>query len=220
MRASRLAPLLGALLGWGMLTTACGAAPKAPAAKSAAAKLPKPTGAAVTGTYTIAASSTASYTAHETFLTDNLPNVPVGVTHGVTGTLVLADGRFTPSTVTVNLTGLKTDSSLRDRHVQQTLDTSQYPDATFQVRGESAASESVRAQGVATVDLQGSLTIHGETHPAVWQLDAGMSGGVLEVRGTTSIQMTAFGVRPPSIAGFVNVKPGILLSVDLTAGTS
>jgi polyisoprenoid-binding protein YceI len=222
MHGRRLAPLVSALLLCGMLVTACGGGPKtsAKASEIAAAALPKPAGAVLSGTYTITSSSTASYTAHETFLTDNLPNVPVGVTHGVSGTLVLANGLFTPSTVTVNLTGLKTDSSLRDRHVQQTLDTSQYPDATFQVTGESATAELVRAQGVATLDLQGEMTIHGQTHPAVWKLQVGMAGGVLQVRGTTNIEMTAFGVRPPSIAGFVNVKPAILLSVDLTASTS
>ena len=214
----RWSGVLGAVFLTGTLLAGCGASPKAPAAP--ATTLPPPAGTPVSGQYGIASTSTASYTAHERFLQDNLPNVPVGVTHGVSGPLLLTGGRFEPSTVTVNLIGLKTDSSMRDRHVQQTLDTARYPDATFQITGEASNAQLVRAQGVAAVRLQGKLTIHGVTHAATWALDVGLVGGDLKVTGTTTIQMTAFGVRPPNLAGFVKVQPTILLSVDLEAAKS
>lgn len=208
------------LVGIGMVLGGCGAAGRAPTAGSGAKVGPPPSGAPVSGTYQITAPSTASYTAHETFLQNNLPNAPVGVTSEVRGTLVLSNGRFEASTVQVNLTGLHTHNAMRDAHVQQTLDTAKYPDATFQVTGEAPRALLVRDHGTATVSMQGKLTIHGVTHPALWHLQVGLVQGALRVQGTTTIQMTAFGVQPPSLAGFVKVKPGLLLTVDLTASRS
>ena len=198
----------------------CGSAHAAGASSSSssAPPLPKPSGAAVSGSFTIGPPSVATYTAHETFVAIHLPHAPVGTTTGVSGTLALANGRFASSTVTVNLTGLHTHQPLRDQHVQDALDTVKYPDAVFKVTGQSANSETVRADGIATVELQGQMTVHGETHTAIWDLQVGMSSsGALDVKGTREVQMTSFGVKPPSIAGFVNVDDAILLGVNLVA---
>lgn len=218
----KFAPLiltLGVLGGCGAGASP-GPSPMASASSTSTRSAPttgKATGPAVSGTYTIGDPSTASYTAHETFLKQNSPFTPVGKTSAVTGTLVLASGRFQPSTVTVDLRPLKTDSAMRDRRVQTTLNTAGDPHAVFAVAGEQAGSGIVTAGATANVELTGSLTIHGIKRPAVWDVKASLLGNTLHLTGSTSLQMTDFAIKPPNVAGFVTVKDGIELSVDLTA---
>jgi len=221
-------------LGLGLLA-GCGAAASVPASSPApgastartstagAAATPasgaaRPAGSPVSGTFTIGGpSSTASYTAHETFLRQNSPFTPVGKTSAVSGTLVLAAGRFKASTVQVGLQTLKTDNATRDRHVQSTLDTAKFPDATFAITGEQAGSAAVDTGGTADVRLTGNMTIDGTQKPVVWDAKAQVSGNTLHLTATTSFNMSLFGVTPPSIPGFVAVKDGIELGADLTA---
>jgi polyisoprenoid-binding protein YceI len=213
-----------------VLATACGGGgtvrtPPGYAGSSAAATPAAPgtastqdaAGAPVSGTFTIGPGSTASYTAHETFLRQNSPFSPVGKTSGVGGTLVLQRGVFAPSTVTVDLTGLQTDQPMRDRRVQQALETARYPRASFTVTGEEPGAPPVVAGGTVQVRLSGDLTIHGVTRPEVWAARVSVSGRTLHLVATLQVQMTDFGVEPPNIAGFVAVQPTVQLGADLTA---
>ena len=210
---TKLGPLLLAV---GLLS-ACGAA-SPPVPSPAASATGQATGAPASGTYTIEGSaSMALYTAHETFLQQNSPFTPVGKTAAVTGTLVLAAGRFQPSTVTVDLRALKTDSTKRDRRVQAALATARYPDAVFAINGEQTGSAAVAPGSTATVKLTGTMTIHGTKQPMVWDAQVDLTGGTLHLTGGTSFKMSAFGVTPPSIGGFVSVEDGAELNVDFTA---
>lgn len=210
-------------LGLGLLA-GCGAGVASPSPSSstatpvAASATPTAAGGApVSGTFTIGTPSTATYTAHETFLARNSPFTPVGKTPNVSGTLVLANGRFQGSTVRVGLTALKTDNAMRDRRVQQTLDTARHPDATFAVTGESAASPAVTMAGPVQVQLRGNMTVDGTTKPVVWSATVDVVGQRLHLQASTDLQMTLFGVTPPSVAGFVAVQDGIQLATDLSA---
>lgn len=178
-------------------------------------------GAPGSGTFTIdGAASTASYTAHETFLQQNSPFTPVGKTSSITGSLVLAGGKFLPSTVTVDLRTLKTNDGMRDRHIQQDpLQTSTYPNAVFAITGAQGAAPAVVDGQTVSLKLAGNMTIHGTQKPVVWDAKAELAGGVLHLTGTTNFNLPDFGMQPPDVAGFVSVQPGIELSVDLTGKT-
>lgn len=141
----------------------------------------------------------------------------MGKTSGVGGTLVLQHGVFVPSTVTVDLTGLQTDQPMRDRRVQQALDTARYPRASFAVQGEQPGAPPVVAGGTVQIRLSGDLTIHGVTTPEVWDARVSLCGKTLHWTATLRVQMTDFGVGPPDIAGLVTVQPTVQLGADLTA---
>lgn len=199
-----------------------GSAPEsAPASSAARLQTGAPAGAAAgpaSGTYTVVGPlSTASYTAHETFLQHNLPHAPVGKTASVSGTLVLKNGRFLPSTVTVDLRTLRTHTAMRDRRVQAALDTARYPDAVFRIGGAAGGAALVRTGGAATLRLPGKLTIDGVTRPVVWDAQIRDGGNTLKLTAATTVQMPAFGITPPSIPGFVAVKPALELGAALTA---
>jgi len=196
--------------------SASAASSTAPAASSAAASPPASAGTAVSGTFTVqAAPSTVAYTAHETFLQQNTPNVPVGTT-SVSGTLVLANGVFQPSTLTANLLTLKTDSSLRDRRVQGALDTSAYANAAYSITGQQPGA--TVTQGATTaVEITGNMSIHGVQKPLIGAAKVTVTGNTLVLTGSVSTDMTLFGVTPPNIGGFVSVVPQVELSANLTA---
>ncbi len=171
------------------------------------------------GTFTIDdASSTASYTAHETFLQQNSPFTPVGKSSAITGTLVLQNGKIGPSTVTVDLRTLRTDNAMRDRHIQQDpLQTGTYPSAVFAITGVQGSAPQITSGDPVSLKLTGNMTIHGATKPMVWDAKVDLEGGDLHLTGSTSFNLPDFGMQPPDIPGFVSVKPGIELSVDFTA---
>src|SRR5215467_1218794 len=81
--------------------------------------------------YTIDPSqSTASYSVHEDLIFGGVgSNTAVGRTQGVSGSFFLGltgAPTLTNVTISVDLTGLQSDSSLRDGHVQDYLNTSQF----------------------------------------------------------------------------------------------
>ncbi len=88
-------------------------------------------------TYTIIPErSEADYFADEKLASLPLPSTAKGSTTDIQGEFHLtADGLDLDPTktsqFTVNLTTLKSDKDMRDRRVQQTLETSQFPTATF-----------------------------------------------------------------------------------------
>jgi polyisoprenoid-binding protein YceI len=216
LRASALL-LLGT--GAALLLSACGAGAAAGSGTRASSPVRAASGAGapVSGTFRIAPGSTASYTAHETFLRQNLPHAPVGTTSGVTGQVVLVSGVIRDGTVRVDLTGLHTHTAMRDRRVQQALDTAAHPEATFVITGEASGSPLVRAGPAVDVKVEGNLTLHGVTRPEAWDAQVSVRGAALHAVATLDVDMTAFGVQPPDIAGFVSVEPGIQLGADIAA---
>ncbi len=222
MRARGNGPTLAAGgLALALLAAGCGAGGRATSGgrtgTAGAATTPAAgSGTPVSGSFRIAPGSTATYTAHETFLRQNLPHAPVGTTGRVTGQVVLASGAVRSGTVTVDLTGLHTHTAMRDRRVQQSLDTAAHPDATFVITGEEGAAQVV-AGSTADVRVRGNLTIGKVTKPEVWDVRITAAGATLHAVATLDVDMTAFGVQPPSIPGFVSVQPGIQLGADITA---
>src|SRR5215469_6544667 len=87
--------------------------------------------------YTLDASrSSASYSVHENLILGGVgSHTAVGTSHTVSGSLYLGlSGNhpvLTEVNVSVDLTSLTTDNPLRDQHVQDYLDTREFPNAQF-----------------------------------------------------------------------------------------
>jgi polyisoprenoid-binding protein YceI len=165
--------------------------------------------------------SQASYHAHEQLVGHSLPSEAVGTTQAVGGALVLnPDGSFAAdqSAITVDLTTLKSDESRRDNFIQgNTLQTRQFPTATFvptQVQGLPAPLPS---SGQATFQLLGDLTVHGVTQPVVWQVTASFDGASVSGDATTTVQLTDFGMAPPKAGPVLSIENAVTLELAFSA---
>ncbi len=107
--------------------------------------------------------------------------------------------------ITVGLTGLQSQDTVagfnvsqRDRIVQQSLSTGQYPNAVFTADSVDAPAALADGQAV-SVSIPGQLTIHGTTKdvPSTGQAQQTPTGG--QVVGSTQVKMTDFGVNPPAL---------------------
>ena len=165
--------------------------------------------------------SEAAYFADEQLASLPLPSTAKGTTT-ITGTFHLnADGTALdttqPSTFEVDLSGLSSDKSMRDRRVQTTLDTATYPTATFTATSATGFDPSVAAGQEQTLVLVGTLDLHGVQKQITWDVKARKQGGVITALATVTFPFEDFNLSPPNIGGFVSVEDHITLQVQIVA---
>ena len=168
-----------------------------------------------------ASSSQASYHAQEQLVGNTLPSEAVGTSPGVTGTLLLgADGSIAAdqSTITVDLTKLKSDESRRDNFIKtDTLQTSKFPTATFVAQAVQGLPSPLPTTGQATFQLLGDLTVHGVTKPVTWQVTAQFADTSITGSATTSVNITDFGMTPPKAGPVLSIEDTLGLELAFTA---
>ncbi len=241
----RLAPAVVLVSGLALLATACTSATAAqtspvetPTATSQTAAAPAataPTAAAdpssASATAQLAAGAIrftlvpdgtqASYHAREQLVGRSLPNEAVGTTSAVSGSIVLApDGSVIgdQSMITVDLRTLQSDESRRDGFIQRnTLQTSQFPTATFVPHTIQGLPWPLPTSGTATFQLSGDLTVHGVTRPATWQVAAQFNGQDVTGSATTTVQFADFGMTPPKAGPVLSVEDSLGLRLDFHA---
>ena len=216
-----------------VLLAACGgaAAPSATAAPTAAATTSAPPSASATtstttvttGTWTVSSTSKATVRVREQLVGVNLPSDAVLVATGATGTFVLQDdGTFSPdSKITFDVTTLASDQRDRDNFVKMdTLQTRQFPIATFVPTKTSGLVLPLPASGDFTFKLTGQITIHGKTKDVTFDATAHRSGNELTATTTASPtwKFADFGMTAPSVPfRVVSVVDEIRLVVDIVA---
>lgn len=177
------------------------------------------------GTWQVTTGSVAGYRATEKFVSMTSNHDAVSRTSDVSGKLTLSGSGSSLQagavTVTVQLGGLHSVDSVagfnvanRDRVVQQDLDVSQYPTATFTSSGTITLPAGVHDGQVVNLTVPGSLTVHGRSHQVSATIQAESDNGRLKVAGSIQTDMTDFGVEPPQMP-FVTVQPGITLEFQL-----
>jgi polyisoprenoid-binding protein YceI len=179
--------------------------------------------AAATGEIQItlnSSNSQAQYQTQEQLAGRTLPNTAVGTTTGVSGTIALtSDGQLDPanSKITVDLTGLKSDASMRDQFVQRnTLQTSQYPNAVFVPTQVSGLASPLPTSGSATFQLSGNLTVHGVTKPVTWTVSVTFNGQQIGGKATAPFTITEFGMSIPKAGPVLSVQDAGTLELDFT----
>ena len=216
-----------------VLLAACGgaAAPSATAAPTAPVTTSAPASASATttattvtaGTWTVSNTSKATVRVREQLVGVNLPSDAVLVATGATGTFVLQDdGTFSPdSKIAFDVTTLASDQRDRDSFVKMdTLQTRQFPTATFVPTKTSGLALPLPASGDFTFKLTGQITIHGKTKDVTFDVTAHRSGNDLTATTTASPtwKFADFGMTAPSVPfRVVSVVDEIRLVVDLVA---
>jgi polyisoprenoid-binding protein YceI len=175
------------------------------------------------GTWTVTTGSLAGYRVKELFVGQTSKHEAVARTSTVSGSLTVSGDssgyQVTGITFTAALADLHSvdsvagrDVTQRDSFVSRQMNLQQFPNATF-----TASSGSVPAtDGSGTVDVSaaGKLTIHGVTKDVTATGKAQLTGGRIEIAGNLSIDMTDYGVSPPSVP-FTTVDSQVTIEFDL-----
>lgn len=147
-------------------------------------------------------------------------NEAVGTTSAFIGRILFdADGMPLPCTrFDVDLRTLVSDESRRDNYLYtNTLETQQYPLATF-VLTEVEGLDGPLADGdETTFTLIGNLTIHGVTKLVAWETTVTLDGDTLDGTAATEFDMPDFNITPPVIGPVVSLDETVKLEVDLAA---
>jgi polyisoprenoid-binding protein YceI len=130
----------------------------------------------------------------------------VGRTPDVEGSLTVEGGMLTGGQITVDLTTLRSDSTMRDGQLRrQALETNAFPTATFRLSGPIDLA-ALRSGGSLQATVAGQLTLHGQTRDVSIPLEARRTGSVVTVVGSIRIAFADFGIVRP--------RAGIVLSVE------
>ena len=156
-----------------------------PAVTTTAGEVQQPTNA-TDGEWAVVADSVVGYRVKEILFGQDTEGV--GRTSAVTGSLVIANTQVTSAEFSVDMTSLKSDSSRRDRQVNdRILDTVTYPTATFALNDPIALTPEALAGSDLTVNTTGTLTLRGVTKDIPITLVARLVDKVIEVNGTIKI---------------------------------
>lgn len=156
------------------------------------------------GTWEVQQGSQAGYRISEVLNGDEVE--VVGRTDQVTGTVTIVDDSLEAADITVDVESISTDRSARDLYFRRALNTTEHPDAFFEL------SEPVDVAAVGTdpapieVEVPGRLTIGSETVEVVAQLSVQRTVDGLEVAGAIPVTLADLGLAAPDL-GFVTVEP-------------
>lgn len=195
-----------------------------PSASPSAGATPGATAAASAGGFDILSDrSEAAYFADEKLASLSLPSTAKGVTKQISGQFHLQASGLDPSKeskFTVDLRRLTSSESRRDQRVQDALQTSRFPNATFVAKSLSGPVSSLNASADTDLKLTGTLEIKGVQKEVTWDVKAKRDGNVLTALATVNFRYADFGVTAPNIAGFVSVEEDVTLQVQITAQQS
>jgi polyisoprenoid-binding protein YceI len=162
--------------------------------------------------------STASYKVREQLASLSLPSDAIGKTTAVTGSVTInADGSIASSSskVTVDLSTLVSDQSMRDGFIKRsTLNTSQYPNATFVPTQATGLPSPLPTSGQVSFKLTGDLTVKDVTKSVTWDVTGTINGGAATGTATTSFTFEFFNLTPPKVGSVLNVVDNITLEID------
>lgn len=167
--------------------------------------------------------SEAAYFADEKLANLPLPSTAKGSTTGITGTLYLTEDGLDldpeqTSMFTVDLTTLKSDQDRRDNRVQSDgLQTSQYPTATFTASGVTGYDPAIPEGEEQTLQLTGTLDLHGVEKEVTWDVKARREGDVITALATLNFLYEEFDIPLLNIANFVTVEDDVTLQVQIVA---
>jgi polyisoprenoid-binding protein YceI len=163
--------------------------------------------------------STAWYLAPEKLASLPTSSVAKGTTKGVSGEFHLNDAGLDPAKptkFTVDLKGLQSDRSQRDRRVQDALETSKFPTATFTAT-ELAGMPKEFTTTDTVMQLTGTFDLHGVQKEVTWELKAKQDQGILSGLATIKFKYTDFNITKPDIGGFVSVEDEVTIQVQIFA---
>ena len=117
--------------------------------------------------------------------------------------------------VTIEVAGLATGVSGRDRDMRKALDAEHHPTMRFTVEAVESSFPSITDKADVLLTIRGQLQIRDVERPFTLLGRARMRDGTVWVRGDGSLKMSEFGIPPPKRM-FLSVADQIVVRFDLT----
>ena len=163
----------------------------------------------LTGSWSVAQPSTAGYRVTEILFGQSTEGV--GRTTGVTGSVTISGNSLTDGKISVDLTTLKSDENRRDGQVQnRLLETAANPTAVFTVRGPVALPTPPAVDGTVTVDMPGTLNLHGVDKDVTFPLTVKRTASGFQVAGSADLLFADYGIQDPSNVAAKTANHGLL----------
>jgi polyisoprenoid-binding protein YceI len=122
----------------------------------------------------------------------------VGRTGDVTGDFTIEGTTVTEASFEVDLTTITTNESRRDGRVQDALETSRFPTATFTLTEPLDLGEGAANGDSVSVTAVGDLTIHGVTRSVEFPLEAQLVDDTVVLVGSLDLTFSDYGVEAPT----------------------
>ncbi len=139
----------------------------------------------------------------------------VGRTGGVTGTVVIDGTTVTSADIEVDVSTITTNESRRDSKVQQALETSQFPTATFSLTEPIDLGADATSGDAVSVTATGNLTVHGVTKPVEIPIEAKLVGDTIVMTGSRELTFSDYGVEVPESPIVLSVSDVGILELQL-----
>jgi polyisoprenoid-binding protein YceI len=150
----------------------------------------------------------ARYRVREQLATLNFPNDAVGVTSGVSGSILLDEGGgvLAGSQIVVDAQSLQSDQARHDNYLRRSaLESDRYPTVTFVPTEVREPTFPLPESGEATFEIVGELTVRGVTRPAVWRATATFSPEGVVLDAATAFTCADFEMAKPRVALVLSV---------------
>ncbi|MEZ5372917.1 MAG: YceI family protein [Microthrixaceae bacterium] len=139
----------------------------------------------------------------------------VGRTGDIEGGITIEGTSVTEANFDIDATTITTNESRRDDNVQDALETTQFPSATFELTEPIELSDEALAGDAFAAAAIGELTIHGTTQPIEMNLEAQLVDGTIVIVGSTDITFSDYGVEVPESRIVVSVDDFGTLELQL-----
>lgn len=179
----------------------------------------------------VGSESQACYLASETFLQNNMMNLPagfngaVGITKTISGDVAVDLTNVANSQIgdiTINISEFKSDNDRRDGFIRQNfLQSNKYPYATLTNATFEGLPTGAYQDGTALkFKIKGTLTVHDTKRDTTFNATGIYKDGTLVISATTDLKMSDFGIEVPNIGGLLKVDDAVRLMVNLVARAS
>ena len=140
----------------------------------------------------------------------------VGRTSQIEAALDYAGTSVSALSVTVDMTTLESDRSLRDSAMQtRGLETNTFPEATF-VLTEPVDLGAIPTEGEAfAAAATGDLTVHGVTQTITLDLEGSLVDGTMVVVGSVEIALVDYGIEKPTGFSVLDIADVGILELQL-----
>jgi polyisoprenoid-binding protein YceI len=136
----------------------------------------------------------------------------------VPGTLEQASVRVVAQSASLEVTddvSQKDRAEIENKMRQEVLETSQYPEITFE---SSTITPNKLGENSYTVNVAGNLTLHGVTRNETIYAQVTLTGDTLRAFGEFTLRQTDYGIKLVSVAGgTLKVKDEVKVAFDITA---
>lgn len=110
-------------------------------------------------------------------------------------------------TIEIGMNTLVSDNRKRDEHMQETLESSVFPKAVFEVK-------EVIPKGEGNYTLKGIMNLHGVSKAMSFEGTIAEEENKVRIKAAASMKMTDFGIEPPKMM-FLTVRDQVDLNVDI-----